>query len=168
MALDNLVDGMTGLQMANVIKANFDKVLDAESAENKAENAGKSIKTDYDATRYIELQLADGTPVKMKMDVFCQAIAPVVAGVIGNPIGYKGRLDSTQDLNNLSDGIYCSMNTPNPTNSPDAYNYVLVQINHEMLPGRKFQIVFDGNDVNVWYRNIAGSSWGSWSKFTFT
>ena len=79
MALENLVDGMTGLQMANTIKNNFDKVLDAESAENKAENAGKSIKTDYDATRYIELQLADGTPVKMKMDVFCQAIAPVVA-----------------------------------------------------------------------------------------
>lgn len=79
MALENLVDGMSGLQMANTIKNNFDKVLDAESAENKAENAGKSIKTDYDATRYIELQLADGTPVKMKMDVFCQAIAPVVA-----------------------------------------------------------------------------------------
>jgi len=83
MALENLVDGMTGLQMANAIKDNFNKVLDAESAENKAENAGKSIKTDYDATRYIELQLADGTPGKMKMNVFCQAIAPVVAEQIG-------------------------------------------------------------------------------------
>lgn len=108
MALDNLVDGMTGLQMANTIKNNFDKVLDAESAENKAENAGLSIKTDYDATRYIDLQLADGTPVKMKMDVFCQAIAPVVAEQItsSNKKAYTLSAGVEVETNITKSGLY--------------------------------------------------------------
>ena len=83
MALEQLVNGMTGQQLANTIKNNFDKVLDVESAENKAENAGKALKTDYDATRYVEMELADGTPIRMRWDVFCQAMASVVAGGIG-------------------------------------------------------------------------------------
>lgn len=86
MALEQLVNGMTGQQLANTIKNNFDKVLDVESAENKAENAGKALKTDYDATRYVEMELADGTPIRMRWDVFCQAIASVVAGNIGHKI----------------------------------------------------------------------------------
>ena len=88
MALEQLVNGMTGQQLANTIKNNFEKVLDVESAENKAENAGKALKTDYDATRYVEMELADGTPIRMRWDVFCQAIASVVAEQIGvNQIG---------------------------------------------------------------------------------
>ena len=83
MALEQLVNGMTGQQLANTIKNNFDKVLDVESAENKAENAGKALKTDYDATRYVEMELADGTPIRMRWDVFCQAIASVVAEQMG-------------------------------------------------------------------------------------
>lgn len=107
MGLEQLTDQMTGLQMANAIKNNFEKVLDAESAENKAENAGLSIKTDYDATRYIDLQLADGTPVKMKMDVFCQAIAPVVAGLIGEANNYQ---------RGLMPGMYTHVKTVLPAN----------------------------------------------------
>lgn len=47
-----------------------------------AENAGKTLKTDYDATRYLPLELADGTPVRMRWDVFLQAISPVLGNLL--------------------------------------------------------------------------------------
>ena len=89
-----------------------------------------------------------------------------VAERMGNPVGYKGLLHSSQDLNSITDGIYCAMNTPNPINSPDAYNYLLVQLNHERLPDRKFQILFDGNSSAVWFRSKS-TDWNRWSKVPF-
>ena len=109
MALEQLVNGMTGQQLANTIKNNFDKVLDVESAENKAENAGKALKTDYDATRYVEMELADGTPIRMRWDVFCQAIASVVAGNHGMKITCKHNVQTSSltetDLGSITNGI---------------------------------------------------------------
>ena len=157
MALENLVDGMTGLQLANTIKNNFDKVLDAESAENKAENAGKSIKTDYDATRYIELQLADGTPVKMKMDVFCQAIAPVVAGL------FQLKSES-QDIDNISDVFCFTRVRPSTSTSanelPFAVWFFLIQF---VFPGYNImQIAIAATVPEIKIRTKWNNVWGEW------
>lgn len=159
MALENLVDGMTGLQMANALKNNFDKVLNAESEENKAENAGLSIKTDYDATRYIDLQLADGTPVKMKMDVFCQAIAPVVAGQMGNPAGYKGD-KSNIDANTItSSGLYYL--NGGITNALE-WSYLMV---FSFGSANDVVQINTHNSENLTkIRKCAGGTWSSWKE----
>lgn len=169
MALENLVDGMSGLQMANTIKNNFDKVLDAESAENKAENAGKSIKTDYDATRYIELQLADGTPVKMKMDVFCQAIAPVVAGLL--PIN-QPPLNPVTDMNEVHltcrQGLTMLYVIAGTQNKPDGISgiYFHAQRLDNNVSSSQLLYQFSISESKIYLRtgmgNGSGISWREW------
>lgn len=162
MALENLVDGMTGLQMANTIKNNFDKVLDAESAENKAENAGLSIKTDYDATRYIDLQLADGTPVKMKMDVFCQAIAPVVAGLFSFAKFIK-KDNATGDANAVLDNVIY-LNNAKMENVPIELSKYGTLIAFAASTAHVVQFYILATNVNKMYmRQRTGGTWTSWS-----
>lgn len=88
-----------------------------------------------------------------------------MAGLIGNPIGYKRLLTSSDDLNNVADGIYWMLNTNNPANTPDAYNNVLIQFSN-LARGDKFQFLFDGNYANILFRRKDTTSWSTWKKIT--
>lgn len=87
-------------------------------------------------------------------------IYKVVAAVLGNPLGYKGLLTSSDDANNLSDGIYNVINADSPSNM-HAYNSILFQFTNKFRIDC-YQILFEANEKNIKARMKAAEGWTSW------
>lgn len=83
-----------------------------------------------------------------------------MAGVLGNPLGYKGVLTSSDDANNLSDGIYNVMNENYPANMYAA-NCIMIQFTHKFRTDC-YQILFETNEKNIKARMKTESYWTSW------
>lgn len=82
-----------------------------------------------------------------------------MAGVLGNPLGYKGVLTSRDDVNNLSDGIYNIVNANSPSNVA-AENAILIQFTHKERTDC-YQLLFEANKWNVQAR-MFNTYWSSW------
>ena len=86
-----------------------------------------------------------------------------MAGIIGNPIGYKRLLTSVDDLNNIEDGMYWTANTDNPKNSPSATYNNLIEQKRNIGRGDIFQIIYNANDAKILFRlKPASGQWLEW------
>ena len=93
--------------------------------------------------------------------------ASVVAGVLGNPLGWKGQLTSSDDLNDIGDGIYWMADTNNPQNCVEQYNNILIQLAHQRK-GTKMQVLYSGNSGLLFYRGLTIYGWQGWNKVEST
>ncbi len=85
----------------------------------------------------------------------------VVGGLLGNPIGHKRLLTASDDLDNVSDGIYWTQNTDNP-HGYYGPNCIYIQITHK-IRGDVYQIAFCANFKVIACRfKMAGSEWRDW------
>lgn len=79
---------------------------------------------------------------------------------MGSPLGFKGLLTSSDDANNLSDGIYNVVNANNPANMY-ASNCIMIQFTHK-IRNDCYQILFEANDRNIKARMKKFDDWTSW------
>ena len=85
---------------------------------------------------------------------------------MGSPLGFKGVLTSSDDANNLKDGIYNVFNADSPSNM-QAYNSILFQFTHKYRIDC-YQILFEANVRNIKARMKSVEGWTSWKVlFTF-
>ena len=80
--------------------------------------------------------------------------------LLGEPIGHKRILTSSDDLNKIDDGEYSYVNGNNPANSYGT-NTMIVQ---RTTRGRidKWQIAFCSNDRRIGIRLNYAGTWGGW------
>ena len=83
-----------------------------------------------------------------------------MAGILGNPLGFKGLLTSSDDANNLRDGIYNVVNANHPANMYAA-NCIMIQFTHK-IRNDCYQILFEANERNIKARMKAVGGWTSW------
>lgn len=85
-----------------------------------------------------------------------------MGGLLGNPLGFKRRLYASDNLNNITDGIYSYINANDPENKYGTEsNTLLIQITTN---GREdcWQIAFCANARKVGIRLRTVNVWGDW------
>lgn len=83
-----------------------------------------------------------------------------MGGLLGEPIGFKRILTSSDDLNDIDDGEYSYVNDINPANGYGT-NTIIVQ---KTTRGRKdkWQFAFCSNDRRIGIRLNYAGTWGGW------
>ena len=86
-----------------------------------------------------------------------------MAGMMGNPLCYIRLLTNSDNLDDIGNGVYWTVNLDNPSNSPtDTYNNIIIQIRNNAR-GDKLQLLFSMNTHKLYFRAAAGgSSWFEW------
>lgn len=86
-----------------------------------------------------------------------------MAGMI-RPFMFRGLIGKSDNLNNLGDGIYSTIDENIPSNSPDgSYNSVIIQVSN-LFRDDKYQIVFQGNNRKIYIRSKFAGYWNSWHE----
>lgn len=98
---------------------------------------------------------------------FCPKI--VLAAINGYGLKVISELTSSNDLNNINDGVYSMRNMDNPSNCPDGiYNNILIQITSPIRYD-VYQILFSANARSIYFRTrLLGSTWYDWEKIATT
>ena len=96
-------------------------------------------------------------------------MASVLAAINGYGLKVIAELTSSNDLNNINDGVYSTRNADNPINCPDGiYNNILIQITSPIRYD-VFQILFSANARSIYIRTrLLGSTWYDWEKIATT
>lgn len=103
---------------------------------------------------------SDGKMVELTKE----SVASVMAGLMGNPIGYRRLLTSVDDLNNIGDGIFYTSGVDDPANSPRGmYNNVIVQYSNPSA-GHRFQTLYSSNGQVCMFRRFDTLGWTDWSR----
>lgn len=85
-----------------------------------------------------------------------------MGGLLGNPLGFNRILTSSDDLNDIKDGIYSYLNNNNPANSYAGTNTLIIQMS---VYGRndKWQFALCSNNRSIAVRINYAGNWGSWA-----
>lgn len=90
-----------------------------------------------------------------------------MAGKLGNPLGWKRKLTSSDDLNYIGDGMYWMSDTNNPQNCVEQYNNILIQLT-QPTKGTVMQVLYSSNSGLLFFRGSTIHGWQEWYKVEFT
>lgn len=89
-------------------------------------------------------------------------LASVVGELLGNPLGFKRVLTSNDNMDNIEDGIYSSVNADDPNNNYST-NTMYVQLT---TPARNdiWQFALSANALGIAVRKKKTTGWSVWKS----